>query len=87
MLGYDLWGLAQQNDNENRYLDISHDEKNMGVIPRSMKYLFSLIRQKPNISFRLSVSYIEIYNEKLIDLLNNNINNESSEKIVNYKYY
>ena len=77
MLGYDLWGLAQQNETEsNRYLDISHDEKNMGVIPRAMKYLFYLIRQKTNVQFKLCVSYIEIYNEKLIDLLNYAESNE-----------
>ena len=42
MLGYDLWSMAQQADKVDgselgsKYPEISRDELNMGIIPRSM---------------------------------------------------
>ncbi|TBU27698.1 kinesin-domain-containing protein [Dichomitus squalens] len=44
-----------------------------GIIPLTCSELFSRIEQKssdPNVSFTVEVSYIEIYNEKVRDLLN-----------------
>lgn len=43
-----------------------------GIIPRTCDELFERIKQNqdPNLQYRVEVSYIEIYNEKVRDLLN-----------------
>ncbi|XP_044268869.1 kinesin-like protein KIF12 isoform X2 [Tribolium madens] len=41
-----------------------------GLVFRSFLYLFELIQQKTDVHFVLKASYLEIYNEKVIDLLN-----------------
>ena len=40
-----------------------------GVIPLAITDIFSYIRENPNREFLLRVSYLEIYNEKIYDLL------------------
>ncbi|XP_066139419.1 kinesin-like protein KIF12 [Euwallacea fornicatus] len=44
--------------------------ENHGLIFRSFMYLFQQIQQQSNTHFILKASYLEIYNEKVIDLLN-----------------
>ncbi|XP_053609398.1 kinesin-like protein KIF12 isoform X1 [Plodia interpunctella] len=41
-----------------------------GLVVRSFVYLFKLIRERPECHFILKASFLEIYNEKVIDLLN-----------------
>src|ERR1700729_1372358 len=41
-----------------------------GVIPLAITDIFSYIRETPSREFLLRVSYLEIYNEKIHDLLN-----------------
>src|SRR4051794_27269307 len=43
-----------------------------GIIPRTCNALFEKIeeRSEPHLTYRVEVSYIEIYNEKVRDLLN-----------------
>ncbi|VVC90872.1 unnamed protein product, partial [Leptidea sinapis] len=41
-----------------------------GLVVRSFVYLFNLIRDQPESHFILKASFLEIYNEKVIDLLN-----------------
>lgn len=43
-----------------------------GIIPRTCEELFNRINRLtvPNLTYRVEVSYIEIYNEKVRDLLN-----------------
>lgn len=44
-----------------------------GIIPRMMSHLFSLIlNSSENIEFNVKVSFLELYNEKLQDLLDRN---------------
>jgi kinesin family protein 3/17 len=77
MLGYDLWSMAQQADKidgselGSKYPEISRDELNMGIIPRSMMNIFEQMEDERNghIEYHIFVSYIEIYNEKIKDLL------------------
>jgi kinesin family protein 1 len=44
----------------------------IGIIPRTCEELFNRIQnnQQENLTYRVEVSYIEIYNEKVRDLLN-----------------
>ncbi|CAH0398182.1 unnamed protein product [Chilo suppressalis] len=41
-----------------------------GLVIRSFVYLFQLINERPDSHFVLKASFLEIYNEKVIDLLN-----------------
>ena len=43
-----------------------------GIIPRTIHTLFEIIEQSSKIKASLSVSCLEIYQEKLFDLLNEN---------------
>ena len=47
-------------------------EDNKGVIPRLCEALFKRIdvNTDPNVSYKVEVSYLEIYNERVRDLLN-----------------
>ncbi|XP_069603415.1 chromosome-associated kinesin KIF4A isoform X2 [Ranitomeya imitator] len=50
----------------------THDQENeptVGVIPRVVKALFREIEQRTDWEFLLKVSYLEIYNEEILDLL------------------
>jgi centromeric protein E len=47
-----------------------------GVIPLAITDIFSYIRQNPAREFLLRVSYLEIYNERIYDLLNPDSNDE-----------
>ncbi|XP_063791665.1 chromosome-associated kinesin KIF4-like [Pseudophryne corroboree] len=50
----------------------THDQENepvVGVIPRVVKALFKEIEQRSDWEFLLTVSYLEIYNEDILDLL------------------
>uniref|UniRef100_A0A0D9WN27 Kinesin-like protein n=1 Tax=Leersia perrieri TaxID=77586 RepID=A0A0D9WN27_9ORYZ len=46
------------------------DQKSPGVIPLAVKDIFNRIQETPNREFLLRVSYLEIYNEVVNDLLN-----------------
>jgi predicted dinucleotide-binding enzyme len=51
-------------------LIIEGDESNMGIVPRSMTVLFDAAAERAEaIDFNFRVSYIEIYMEKIKDLL------------------
>ena len=43
-----------------------------GIIPRSLADLFELIAVSEHKEFKIKITYIEIYNENLRDLLENN---------------
>jgi centromeric protein E len=56
-----------------------------GIIPQSITDIFSYIRETPRREFLLRVSYLEIYNEKIHDLLsvdpNEGVANQQTEEI------
>lgn len=43
-----------------------------GLIPRSLSYIFKVIKERTDTVFKVSVSYLEIYNEDGFDLLDEN---------------
>lgn len=48
-------------------------QENRGIIPRSVEHILSTIRKtKKTTRYRVYCSYLEIYNEKIFDLLNYN---------------
>ncbi|XWS66479.1 hypothetical protein CRYUN_Cryun05aG0203100 [Craigia yunnanensis] len=46
------------------------DQRSPGIVPLAVKDAFSIIQETPNREFLLRVSYLEIYNEVVNDLLN-----------------
>ncbi|XP_060526968.1 chromosome-associated kinesin KIF4A-like [Cylas formicarius] len=44
-------------------------EDHAGVIPRAVKHIFDYIKHNLSIDFTVSVSFIELYNERIFDLL------------------
>jgi kinesin family protein 4/21/27 len=48
----------------------SDDENILGVIPRAVKDLFEGVNERDDTEFCIKVSFLEIYNEDLNDLLN-----------------
>ncbi|XP_076953802.1 kinesin-like protein KIN-7K, chloroplastic isoform X2 [Bidens hawaiensis] len=49
---------------------IQGDQRSPGIIPLAVKDAFSIIQETPSREFLLRVSYLEIYNEVINDLLN-----------------
>lgn len=45
------------------------DEPNVGIIPRSVSHLFTLLSSMPHCEYSVKISYMELYNEELTDLL------------------
>src|SRR5690242_964298 len=56
--------------------------KHRGIIPRAIEEIFREIRNKPENAYTVRISYLEIYNETLYDLLSS-LN--SSEEPPEYK--
>ncbi|EME39701.1 hypothetical protein DOTSEDRAFT_180388 [Dothistroma septosporum NZE10] len=52
-----------------------------GVIPLAITDIFSYIRENPSREFLLRVSYLEIYNEKIYDLLSQSAPGQQQEEI------
>ncbi|GBG28797.1 Kinesin-like protein KLP1 [Hondaea fermentalgiana] len=47
----------------------THNFAQRGIIPRAVTHLFAEIENRPQHDFTVSVSFMEIYNEKIFDLL------------------
>ena len=52
-----------------RFFSASDDPALHGVIPRSVRDIFKMISQHQDKTFRVGVSFMELYNEQLFDLL------------------
>ena len=68
------------NDNSNNY-NLDLNDEGIGLIPRIIYYLFNKTKNNNlNNSYTFRISYLEIYNEKLNDLLNPQSKNLKIEK-------
>ena len=47
-----------------------------GIIPRTIEWIFNNIKNYTNRQFLVRVSFVEIYNEEVRDLLNKNVKNK-----------
>jgi kinesin family protein 6/9 len=56
--------------------------KQRGLIPRCVEQIFQEIHNRPEKSFNVSITYLEVYNEVLFDLLNNDTNNQEEMQIM-----
>ena len=48
-----------------------------GIAPRAITHIFNTISERPEIDFKVSCVYYEIYNEKVYDLLDDLSNSET----------
>ncbi|CAI9737426.1 centromere-associated protein E-like [Octopus vulgaris] len=62
-----IFAYGQTSSGKTYTMSGSKEEK--GIIPMAMKSMFDAIDNAPNRQFLLRVSYMEIYNEKITDLL------------------
>ncbi|KAI8897548.1 P-loop containing nucleoside triphosphate hydrolase protein [Globomyces pollinis-pini] len=59
----------------------SENYKHRGLIPRAISHLFKDISERVNLAFTIRISYLEIYNEQMIDLLSTLSDNVSNENM------
>lgn len=69
MEGYHGTIFAYGQTGSGKTYTMSGTRDSLGLIPMAITDLFAFIRQNPNREFLLRVSYLEIYNEKIHDLL------------------
>ncbi|NXU53349.1 KIF4 protein, partial [Turnix velox] len=69
VLAYGQTGSGKTYSMGGTYTASQEDEPNVGVIPRVIRLLFKEKEQRQEWEFVLKVSYLEIYNEDILDLL------------------
>ncbi|KAI3487723.1 hypothetical protein L1887_48330 [Cichorium endivia] len=69
MDGYNGTVFAYGQTGSGKTHTMSGSDTEPGVIPRAVQQVFDMIKQEPDREFLLRVSYLEIYNETLKDLL------------------
>ncbi|XP_051486627.1 chromosome-associated kinesin KIF4A isoform X1 [Apus apus] len=69
VLAYGQTGSGKTYSMGGTYTANQEDEPSVGVIPRVIKLLFKEKEQRQDWEFILKVSYLEIYNEDILDLL------------------
>lgn len=69
MEGYNALIFAYGQTASGKTHTLSGSPSEPGIIPLSIRDLFSLIRSSPSREFLLRASYLELYNEALLDLL------------------
>jgi kinesin family protein 4/21/27 len=69
VLAYGQTGSGKTYSMGGAYTAEQENEPAIGVIPRVIQLLFKEIDKKTDFEFTLKVSYLEIYNEEIVDLL------------------
>ncbi|KAM7134968.1 chromosome-associated kinesin KIF4A-like [Molossus nigricans] len=69
VLAYGQTGSGKTYSMGGAYTAEQGNEATVGVIPRVIQLLFKEIEKKSDFEFTLKVSYLEIYNEEILDLL------------------
>ncbi|XP_013009167.1 chromosome-associated kinesin KIF4A [Cavia porcellus] len=69
VLAYGQTGSGKTYSMGGAYTAEQENEPTVGVIPRVIQLLFNEIDKKSDFEFTLKVSYLEIYNEEILDLL------------------
>lgn len=61
------------------------DYKQRGIVPRALAQIFNEVDARSDMEFNISVSYLEIYNERIFDLLTDNPNPNDDYQIYEEK--
>ncbi|KAF9565092.1 kinesin-like protein [Agrocybe pediades] len=69
MEGYNAVIFAYGQTASGKTFTLSGDDEEPGIIPRAMRDVFGYIKRTPEREYLLRCSYLEIYNETIIDLL------------------
>ncbi|KAF8182356.1 kinesin-like protein [Pholiota molesta] len=69
MEGYNAVIFAYGQTASGKTFTLSGDDAEPGIIPRAMRDVFGFIKRTPEREYLLRCSYLEIYNEAIIDLL------------------
>ena len=69
MEGYNAVIFAYGQTASGKTFTLSGDEQEPGIIPRAMRDVFGFIKRTPAREYLLRCSYLEIYNETIVDLL------------------
>ncbi|XP_012368603.1 chromosome-associated kinesin KIF4A-like [Octodon degus] len=69
ILAYGQTGSGKTYSMGGTYTAEQENDPTVGIIPRVIKLLFKKIEEKRDTEFALKVSYLEIYNEEVLDLL------------------
>ncbi|XP_008819956.1 chromosome-associated kinesin KIF4A-like [Nannospalax galili] len=69
VLAYGQTGSGKTYSMGGTYTAEQGNEPTIGVIPRAIQLLFKEIDEKSEFEFTLKVSYLEVYNEEILDLL------------------
>jgi centromeric protein E len=69
MDGYNAVVFAYGQTASGKTFTLTGSPSNPGIIPLAISDLFSQIRSTPDREFLLRASYLELYNEAIIDLL------------------
>ncbi|XP_068918541.1 chromosome-associated kinesin KIF4A [Petaurus breviceps papuanus] len=69
VLAYGQTGSGKTFSMGSAYTAAQEHEPTVGVIPRVIRLLFTEMDKKVDFEFNLKVSYLEIYNEEILDLL------------------
>ncbi|XP_036595981.1 chromosome-associated kinesin KIF4A [Trichosurus vulpecula] len=69
VLAYGQTGSGKTFSMGSAYTEAQAQEPTIGVIPRVIQLLFTEMDKKADFEFTLKVSYLEIYNEEILDLL------------------
>jgi hypothetical protein len=57
-------------DNNPRIIgNIDEGNKSLGIIPRALRHMFNLIGKDEQRTYQITLSYLQIYNERIYDLL------------------
>lgn len=85
MEGYNGTVFAYGQTGSGKTYTMTGTKREPGVIPRAVKDVFSMIREEPTREYLLRVSYLEIYNETLRDLLINGQSHARPPRILEEK--
>ncbi|XP_067903586.1 kinesin family member 4 isoform X2 [Heterodontus francisci] len=69
VLAYGQTGSGKTYSMGGTYTSVQEGDPSVGVIPRVINMLFRMIEENSDNDFTLKISYLEIYNEEILDLL------------------
>eukprot|EP00038_Savillea_parva_P011141 m.195399 g.195399 ORF g.195399 m.195399 type:complete len:1050 (-) comp19472_c0_seq1:183-3332(-) len=61
------------------------DDRDSGLIPRALHHLFEVLESNPETEFSVRVSFLEIYNEDIFDLLGSDLDFQAQKKLAMYE--